>query len=165
MTSFVFDFFHKGSYFKNKNTKLHTTCIFSNALSCKQCIYYQVCIDKLDDLQLAKVIARLYDGGGQSDCIRQLLFEHVLVSCNDGTEWKFFNFLDLHCQKVFFKLNMIWRGSLFPGWRGRKQWSGQSSSGSLLEIDWALDRQGLFWKLGNPGPVKCWWNGKIIYIA
>jgi hypothetical protein len=48
-------------------------------------IHFQVCIDKLDDLQLAKVIARLYDGGGHTECIRQLLFEHVLVSPDDVT--------------------------------------------------------------------------------
>ena len=26
------------------------------------------------------MIARLYDGGGHSECIKQLLYEHVLVS-------------------------------------------------------------------------------------
>lgn len=50
----------------------------------------EVCINKLDDLQLAMVIIRLFEGDVETvpETLKKLLYQEVLGCAQDGTQYK-----------------------------------------------------------------------------
>ena len=55
----------------------------------KPCNVCQVCIDKLHDVQLALVIARLYDGDDMMTSeVRKILFTYVLGCDENGQHYR-----------------------------------------------------------------------------
>lgn len=67
-----------------KQRFLHAAAFFLLSGSLKDAL--DICIDKLDDLQLAMVIARLYDGdiNPVPDSLRSILHVHILGRDRDG---------------------------------------------------------------------------------